>query len=212
MSVPSKSIADKVKGLIREHLCLAEDFRFDDSQTLVSMGADDLDMIEVLMSLETYFGITITDEDWAKSAEQGNLGTIIELVTHKANGGAATVCEAAMAPVTEQSVKEKFISKRAQMRAAGEGLSVTGLSKAAQADLAAYNSTETQGATLRPAGLVMRYFVLSPGSRDGAHAEASVAGIRAYAEAIRSTNPSLADDILEWLEHTKQQEAKNDEF
>ena len=66
-------------------------------------------------------------------------------------------------------------------------------------------------AMLRPAGLIMRYFVLSPGSRDGAHAEASAAGILAYAEAIRASNATLADDLLSWL-NTQQAQNAEDRF
>lgn len=64
---------------------------------------------------------------------------------------------------------------------------------------------EAGEALLRPAGLQMRYFVLSPGSRDGAHAAASEAGIRAYADAIRPTNATLADDLLLWLNTARSQ-------
>lgn len=48
----------------------------------------------------------------------------------------------------------------------------------------------------------MKYFILSPFSRDGAHSEASIAGVRAYADAIRETNPQMAADLADWLENS----------
>lgn len=47
-------------------------------------------------------------------------------------------------------------------------------------------------------GLKMKYFVLRPGG-DDPHGQASRSAIHIYAANIRSTNPKLADDLLEWI-------------
>jgi hypothetical protein len=47
-------------------------------------------------------------------------------------------------------------------------------------------------------GLQMKYFVLKPKGNDPYHA-ASRAAMVAYAEAIRSTNLELCDDLLKWV-------------
>jgi hypothetical protein len=49
-------------------------------------------------------------------------------------------------------------------------------------------------------GLQMKYFVLSPGSSDKAHAEASRAAMRAYAQIMAQRGHlELANDINEWV-------------
>jgi hypothetical protein len=47
-------------------------------------------------------------------------------------------------------------------------------------------------------GLLMKYFVLKPNG-DDAYADASRNAMSAYAASIRSTNLSLADDLLKWV-------------
>ena len=48
-------------------------------------------------------------------------------------------------------------------------------------------------------GLVMKYFVLKPhGSH--AYAKASRMAMRAYAKAIRETNPSLCEELRDWAD------------
>ena len=48
-------------------------------------------------------------------------------------------------------------------------------------------------------GLKMKYFVLSPESRDVNHSEASRMAIFAYAAAIRHANPTLANELRDWM-------------
>ena len=46
-------------------------------------------------------------------------------------------------------------------------------------------------------GLQMRYFVLKPSIKD-AYGKASLAALKAYEEAIGSTNRQLAEDLRMW--------------
>lgn len=60
---------------------LAKQFEIDpetitmDTNLIDDLGADSLDVVELIMSLEDSFGITISDEDAAKLA---TVGTIVE--------------------------------------------------------------------------------------------------------------------------------------
>lgn len=48
-------------------------------------------------------------------------------------------------------------------------------------------------------GLCMKYFVLKPAG-ESLYAEASRLSLYAYAREIRSLNPTLADDIVKWVD------------
>ena len=48
-------------------------------------------------------------------------------------------------------------------------------------------------------GLKMKYFILSPSSKDKKHAEASRKAMLAYANEIAAENPRLAKEIGEWV-------------
>jgi len=52
--------------------------------------------------------------------------------------------------------------------------------------------------TDRHRGLYMKYFVVSPTKR-GPHGEASRRAVREYAEAIKGTDPAMAQDLLAWM-------------
>lgn len=58
------------------------------------------------------------------------------------------------------------------------------------------------------AGLMMKYFVMKPAGAD-AYADASRAGLHAYATAIQSTNPVLAQELREWAYKEYQEAVKN---
>jgi len=53
---------DKVKKLIAEQLCISTDDIKDDANIVDDLGADSLDVVEMLMTLEDEFGISIPDE------------------------------------------------------------------------------------------------------------------------------------------------------
>jgi acyl carrier protein len=53
---------EKVKKLIAEQLCIAADSIKDDANIIEDLGADSLDVVELLMSFEDEFGAQIPDE------------------------------------------------------------------------------------------------------------------------------------------------------
>lgn len=53
---------DKVKQLISKQLNLSIDKISDESKLIEDLGADSLDMVEMMMTLEDEFGLSITDE------------------------------------------------------------------------------------------------------------------------------------------------------
>lgn len=55
------STLEKVKKLLAEQLCISVDDIADDAN-IADLGADSLDVVEMLMTLEDEFGISIPDE------------------------------------------------------------------------------------------------------------------------------------------------------
>ena len=56
-------IRAKIKKIVVENLGVSEDQVTDDAQFSQDLGADSLDQVEVVMSLEEEFGAEIRDED-----------------------------------------------------------------------------------------------------------------------------------------------------
>jgi acyl carrier protein len=56
-------IRAKIKKIVVENLGVAEDQVTDDAQFSQDLGADSLDQVELVMSLEEEFGAEIRDED-----------------------------------------------------------------------------------------------------------------------------------------------------
>lgn len=56
------STLEKVKKLIAEQLCISTDDISDDANIMEDLGADSLDVVEMLMTLEDEFGLSIPDE------------------------------------------------------------------------------------------------------------------------------------------------------
>ncbi len=54
---------DKVKSLIANQLGISEDKITEQSRLIEDLGADSLDTVEMLMTLEEEFGIAIPDEE-----------------------------------------------------------------------------------------------------------------------------------------------------
>lgn len=53
---------EKVKGLIADHLCIPVDSIADNADIVKDLNADSIDLVEMVMTLEDEFGISIPDE------------------------------------------------------------------------------------------------------------------------------------------------------
>ena len=53
---------DKVKKIIAEQLCISTDDISDTANVIEDLGADSLDVVELLMTFEDEFGVSIPDE------------------------------------------------------------------------------------------------------------------------------------------------------
>ena len=53
---------DKVKKIIAEQLCISTDDIKDDANVVEDLGADSLDIVELLMTFEDEFNVPIPDE------------------------------------------------------------------------------------------------------------------------------------------------------
>jgi acyl carrier protein len=72
------STADKVKELIAEQLNKSIDEITDDKEVVKDLGADSLDVVEMLMSLEEEFSITVPEEDAVNIKTVGDIIKVIE--------------------------------------------------------------------------------------------------------------------------------------
>ena len=69
---------DKVKQLIAEHLNKPVEEITEDKEIVKDLGADSLDIVEMLMSLEDEFGVTVSDEDAVNIKTVGDIIKTIE--------------------------------------------------------------------------------------------------------------------------------------
>ena len=67
---------EKVKKLIAEQLCISVEKVADDADITKDLGADSLDIVELLMAFEEEFGVSISDEDAA------NIKTVNDVVAY----------------------------------------------------------------------------------------------------------------------------------
>ena len=74
------STADKVKELIAQQLNKSIDEITDEKEVVKDLGADSLDVVEMLMSLEEEFSITVPEED---AVNIKTVGDIIALIQEK---------------------------------------------------------------------------------------------------------------------------------
>ena len=68
---------EKVKSLLAEQLTINPEKIAMESEIVADLGADSLDMVEMMMSMEEEFGITV-DED--KAAELKTVADIVALI------------------------------------------------------------------------------------------------------------------------------------
>lgn len=74
---------DKVKVLLAKQLNVKGDKITKDSKILEDLGADSLDVVELLMTLEDEFGITVSDEEAVSLKSVNDIVTLIEKKTQK---------------------------------------------------------------------------------------------------------------------------------
>ncbi len=71
-------VFEKVAGVIAEQLGVSKDMVKMESNILEDLGADSLDVIEMLMTLEEEYGITIPDEKINQVKTVGEICSLIE--------------------------------------------------------------------------------------------------------------------------------------
>ena len=69
---------DKVKELISKQLNRAVDEITEDKEVVKDLGADSLDVVEMLMSLEEEFNITVPEEDAVSIKTVGDIVKLID--------------------------------------------------------------------------------------------------------------------------------------
>ena len=74
------AIADKVKKIVVENLSVAEDQVTPEARFVEDLGADSLDLVELVMAFEEEFGSDIPDEDAEKLT---TVGSAIEYIEKK---------------------------------------------------------------------------------------------------------------------------------
>jgi len=72
------STADKVKELISQQLNKSVDEITEEKEVVKDLGADSLDVVEMLMSLEEEFSITVPEEDAVNIKTVGDIIKLIE--------------------------------------------------------------------------------------------------------------------------------------
>lgn len=71
---------DKVKVLLAKQLNIKSDKITPNSKILEDLGADSLDVVELLMTLEDEFGITVSDEE---AVTLKSVNDIVKLIENK---------------------------------------------------------------------------------------------------------------------------------
>lgn len=72
------SVLDRVKGIVVEQLGVAGEEVTSEASFVEDLGADSLDVVELVMALEEEFGVEIPDEDAEKIATVGEAVKYIE--------------------------------------------------------------------------------------------------------------------------------------
>ncbi|HEY6104065.1 MAG TPA: acyl carrier protein [bacterium] len=72
------SVFDRVKGIVVEQLGVAEEEVTAEASFVDDLGADSLDVVELVMALEEEFGVEIPDEDAEKIVTVGEAVKYIE--------------------------------------------------------------------------------------------------------------------------------------
>ena len=76
------STIDKVKELIAEQLCISVDEIKDDANVIEDLGADSLDVVELVMTFEDEFNVSIPNE---KLEELKSIPQIVKIIEESKN-------------------------------------------------------------------------------------------------------------------------------
>ena len=74
----SEEIFEKIKGIIVEQLQVSDTTITEESSFIDDLGADSLDLVELIMALEEEFGIEIPDTDAEKVVTVGDVVNYIK--------------------------------------------------------------------------------------------------------------------------------------
>lgn len=74
---------EKVKNLLANQLGIKPDRITEKSRILEDLGADSLDLVELLMTLEDEFNVNVSDEDALKLKTVADIVNIIEATNKK---------------------------------------------------------------------------------------------------------------------------------
>ena len=74
----SEEIFEKIKNIIVEQLQVSETAITEDASFIDDLGADSLDLVELIMALEEEFGIEIQDADAEKVVTVGDVVNYIK--------------------------------------------------------------------------------------------------------------------------------------
>ena len=69
---------EKIKSIVSEQLNISPDKITPESSIIDALGADSLDVVELVMALEENFGVEIPDEEAEKISTIGDIVTYIE--------------------------------------------------------------------------------------------------------------------------------------
>lgn len=72
---------DKIRKIISQQLNLPLEKVLPESKIIQDLGADSLDIVELLMSLEEEFGITVSDDQAQKMVTIADIEKVIETLT-----------------------------------------------------------------------------------------------------------------------------------
>ena len=74
---------DKIKGLLASQLNIDESKITAESKVIDDLGADSLDVVEMLMTLEDEFNVTVSDEESVNLKTVGDLAKLIDSKSKK---------------------------------------------------------------------------------------------------------------------------------
>lgn len=69
---------DKVKAILKEQLNLKDDKIKLESKIVEDLGADSLDVVELLMTMEDSFGVSVSDEEAVNLKTVGDIVKMLE--------------------------------------------------------------------------------------------------------------------------------------